>query len=130
MKKALLVIVLMFMVGVCFALESSQKPYSIELKNSTGVRQISVIPTTSIRPLIDKLIGYDVLPLAMTRGAECYISIMDDTDKSLDGEVFAESEAQANFGKGEMWTNAKYINDGIVVTQGANTQVQIYFVRE
>jgi hypothetical protein len=48
----------------------------------------------------------------------------------LSGEVFAESEASQAYGKSELWSFGKTINDGVVVSQGAKTQVQIYFVRE
>jgi hypothetical protein len=131
MKKILTFVLVMFMLsGVAFASDSISKTvYSYGLKNTTGIMQVTTIPVTAIRPDIDKVIGYSIMPLTSAT-AECYIGIFDGTTNSLAGEVFAENEAISDKGISEIWPFGKYISEGVVVSQGANTQVQIYFVRE
>lgn len=131
MKRiALSMLVLMLMVGVCFASDTISKDvYSYGVKNTTGVAQTTIIPTTSIRPGVDKVIGYSVTPLNKNT-AECYIGVFDGTDVLLTGEVFAENEAAQGAGVAELWEFGKSISLGVVLRQGANTQAQVYFVKE
>ena len=130
MKIVSLVLAMMLMAGVCFASDTISKDvYSYGLKNNTGVALTTIIPVTSIRPNVDKIIGYSVMPIDKNT-AECYIGIFDGTDVLLTGEVFAENEAPQGSGVAELWEYGKSISLGVVVRQGAKTQVQVYFVKE
>jgi hypothetical protein len=132
MKKIVMLVVLaLFAASLCFADVDtvSKKVYSYGIKNDTGSRQITEIPVTSIRPTVDKVIGYDIYPTS-NETAEGYIGIFDGTNKSLSGEVFAENEALSDKGLSKLWNFGKYIFEGVVVSQGAKTQAQIYFVKE
>ena len=133
MKKVLAVVLgVMLVTGICFADDTISKTvYSYGVKNTGAVRQIHIVPTTSIRPKVDKIIGYSIQPLDGNH-AESYIGLFDGTTNSLSGEVFAESESETSVaaGKSELWSYGKNISSGVVLCQGANTQAQIYFVRE
>lgn len=130
MKRLLSVLaVLLFVSGIVFGDTVSKKVYSFGILNKGGPNKITVIPTTSIRPGVDKIIGYSVMP-AVPGPAELYIGIFDQTNKWLSGEVIAENEANTPWGTGELWPFGKWIFNGVVVNQGANTQVQIYFISE
>jgi len=129
-KIAAVVMALMLMAGVCYASDTISKTvYSYPVRNMLGIRRISIVPTTSIRPKVDKIIGYSI---RSTNGSksETYIGIFDGTNNSLSGEVFAESETATTYGMSELWSFGKYIFSGVVLCQGANTQAVIYFVRE
>lgn len=132
MRKILAVVLaVMFMASVCFASDTiSKRVYSIKYENTHGSNaQTSIVPTTSIRPKVDKLIGYSIMP-RNGAGAECFIGIFDGTDVLLTGECLAEAESDNLKGRNELWPYGKWIEDGVVVQQGANTIVQIFFVRE
>lgn len=127
-----IVLVLMLVSGYCFASDTISKTvYSYGLKNTSATLYLNtIIPITSIRPLVDKIIGYSIQPLNGNH-AEIVIGIFDGTDVQLLGEVFAENEATTpSCGTGEIWTFGRTISSGVVVRQGPNTQAQIYFVRE
>jgi hypothetical protein len=132
-KIATVVMALMLMASICYADDTISKTvYSYGVKNtSTTLHQTTIVPTTSIRPLVDKIIGYSIMPLN-GNNAESIIGIFDGTDVQLTGEVFAESESEAAraAGKSELWAYGKSIALGIVLRQGANTQAQIYFIRK
>ena len=130
-KIATVVMALMLMASICYADDTISKTvYSYPIKNTSGVRQVTVIPTTSIRPLVDKVIGYSILPYNGALAAECYIGIFDETTPSLAGEIFAENEAEQRFGSSVLWSFGKYINSGVSVSQGANTWAIVYFIRK
>jgi hypothetical protein len=100
------------------------------LENTHGSNgKTSIIPVTTIRPKVDKVIGYSIMP-RNANGAETFIGIFDGTDVLLTGECLAEAEAPNLMGKNELWPFGKQVAEGVVVQQGANTIVQVFFVRE
>ena len=132
MKKMLLAVMALMLVStICFASDAStsKRVYSFGIINPTSQRLITIIPTTSIRPITDKIIGYSIMPAA-AGASELYIGIFDQTNKFLSGEVFAENEVLTPYGAGELWPFGKFIVNGVVVSQGANTQIQVYFISE
>ena len=131
MKKIVVVLLaVVFLAGVSFADDTIAKTvYSYGVKNTSGVALTTIIPITSIRPSVDKIIGYSIQPINGL-AAESYIGLFDGTDVYLTGEVFAESEAAQAYGKSELWAYGKNVSSGVVLRQGASTQAQIYFIRK
>jgi len=122
MIKGLIVGLMVLMISVvCFAEGQwqGQTVYSYGIKNVTGDPMTTVIPTTSIRPGVDKLIGYSCLPAGNIGNTESFIGIFDGTDKQLDGEVFDEAEGDTKNGVNDMWIKPKKIANGVVVRQGS-----------
>ena len=132
MKKFVaVVLVVMMMAGIVFADDTmSKRVYSMEIANTLGIPKQSVVPTTSIRPKVDKLIGYSVFAIDNTLPSECFVAIFDQTGTATWGECLAESEAGTLKYINELWPFGKWIEDGVVVTQGANTKVVVFFVKE
>lgn len=132
MRIFAVVLAVMLMVGVAFADGDTimKKVYSYGVTNTSGVAQTTSIPVTSIRPLVDKVIGYSLIPYNGTVTSEGYLGIFDGTDMSATAECFAENEISGTLGWNELWNYGKYISTGVTVVQGANTIVQIYFIRE
>lgn len=108
----------------------SRTVYSYEILNSSGVQKITYIPTGSIIPSSDKIVGYSIMPYSLDMGSEGYIGIFDTTTIATSGECLAESEVENTMGKSELWPYGKSITNGVAIVQGANTSIQIYFVRE
>lgn len=132
MKRVLLIaVVLLFVSGIVFAQGDTHSRYIYEyrVKNATGAAKTTIIPITSIRPGVDKLVGYRVLP-AGPGSTESYCGLYDGTDYFLSGESFGESEAPNGASDGELWLIPKQILLGVVVQQGANSIAIVYFVRE
>ena len=134
MKGLVIALVLMFLGTMCFADTvggTSRLEYSINIKNKGGEPLTSIIPTTTLRPKIDKLVGYSCIPYDGSLHSEVYIGIFDGTDVQLSGECFGEDEADNdNGGIKDGWPRGKKIVDGVVTRQGANTDLQLYFIRE
>jgi hypothetical protein len=130
-KRFWAVIALLLVSGMAFGSDAStsKQVYSFGLINSGASRMITIIPTTSIRPGTDKIIGYSIMP-AKAGASELYVAIFDQTTNWLSGEVFAENEVLTPYGAGELWPYGKKIVQGVVVSQGANTQIQVYFISE
>lgn len=131
MRKLILLVVMVLCIGGYAFAENivSINQYSVNIKNDSGDHLVTTIPVTTIRPDVDKLIGYSCVPLT-TGNSETYVTVYDGTDKSLSGECLGESEVlyggiYENF---EFWP--KKISEGVVVDQGAYTDVQIYFIRQ
>ena len=124
-----LALAFVFIASSCFALSGdthAQAVQSYRIDNTTGDRMTTAIPITSIRPNIDKIVGYQVY-LAGGTSTEMWVSLFDGTDKQLTGECLAESEIN-DYGNQEYFPYPKQIISGLVVSQGAQTVVQIYFV--
>ncbi len=132
MKKAvLLAMVFMFICGLAFGQGDTHQKYVYEFRvvNDAPIGKTYIIGTDVIRPKIDKLVGYRVIPI--TSGAtETCCGLYDGTDYLLFGECFGESEAANGGSEGELWLIPKEIKEGVVVQQGAFTVVIVYFVRE
>jgi opacity protein-like surface antigen len=131
MKKILFVAVMLLgLAGFAYADNVvSIDWYSVNIVNNSGDHLVTVIPTTTVRPDVDKLIGYSAIP--MTNGnTETYITVYDGTDKSLSGECLGESEVASGGVDQHFEMRPKRISLGIVVDQGAYTNVQVYFIRE
>ncbi|MFA6067530.1 MAG: hypothetical protein WC810_03015 [Janthinobacterium sp.] len=109
--------------------ESYKYVYSYRLTNASGHSQVSVVDTTHIRPNVDKIVGWDIRPFS-NASAELTIGLFDGTDALLDGECLQEAEAENNSSKEAFWPTPKRILEGLVVNQGPNTEVNIYYVRE
>ena len=112
-----------------------QTVYSLEIKNVSGERLTYVIPTTTIRPGIDKLYGYRIMPAGVSpilhgNSTESYVGIFDGTTVELNGECFDENEANDTGACGEVWPRGKKIVYGVVTNQGTNTILQVYWIRK
>jgi len=135
MRKLLAVaLAVVFMLGAshCFAedIDTATTEYSYEIFNKTGVTKVTAIPTTSIRPTYDKLKAYEGIVYDPTLNAERFVAVYDDTSLAYTGERLGEKEGTGWESFGERWIRGKMIYNGIVVVQGANTVVTLYFVRK
>ena len=139
MRKLLAVVLGVVFVGLgvsdCFAAYSDStaiQEYEYSIVNDTGVKKTTVIPITSIRPLVDKITGYAVTPNFNGGGSETYIGIYDDTTVACVGEKFGEMETPNATAliAGENFMRPKKITNGVVVIQGANTTAIVYFTGE
>lgn len=143
MKRILsLMLIAIMLCGSCWALGDthSQYVYTYTVRNNAGTPKIQVVPVTSIRPGVDKLVGYAVLPITTlgttsTYGTENYLTLYDATSSdaipNLTGlEVIGEIEAAANTAAYELWPIPKSFTTGIIMQQGCYTQAIIYFIKE
>ena len=132
MKKFLVVLVaVMLLAPVAGAWTlGSDLVYSVEIRNNTGSASSYVVPITTIRPKVDKLVGYEVMPIDGHANAECFVGIFDDTTVAMVGEILGEKESDNNGSIGEAWPRGKKIVNGIVTRQGAYTDLILYFIRK
>lgn len=106
--------------------------YEYRIDNATGEAITTVIPTTSIRPDVDKIVGYDCCPYYMdptVANTETFMSVFDGTDKQLSGECFGENEKSTGNSINELFYTPRKIGSGVVVRQGSNTISRVYFIR-
>lgn len=134
MKRAFwfMVLLLAANLGYCEGDTISMTIYEYRIVNTSGVALTTAIPTTAIRPVVDKLVGYRILQ-ANSGATDGYCGLYDGTDyASTDftlGECFGESETTTGYSDGEEWFCPKKIASGVIVQQGANTIVIVYFIR-
>lgn len=135
MRKGILIgFILVFgLATLGFAATESQQVYSVSIRNNTGHFLDSTIPVTTIRPEIDKLFGYNCVPINSSGsdyGTETWVSIFDSTNNLMTGETFAEDEANDKGGCKDTWARGKWIVNGVAIRQGAFTDLNIYFIRK
>ena len=148
MRRILLGLMGLFLVcGVCFAdgNPTAIMEYEYTIKNDSPIGITTIIPTTSIRPGVDKITAYEVLPYSSstatlpypwTAKSEVVIGLFDATDVVLTAnttEKIGEKEANNSASPssaGERFERPKKVANGVVTTQGAFTSATIFFIRE
>ncbi len=137
MKKSILIAILMvFIVSVCGLAHADQRYsdviYDYPITNITGEALTTVIPTTSIRPNVDKVVGWSIMPsiAGETVSTESFFGIFDSSASNLtDKEMIWEAEPDGGSG-GDMWPYGKKILEGVTTRQGTNTILTVYFSRK
>lgn len=129
-------LVIFALTTACFGDDVAQQEYHVNIRNTTGGALASIIPITTIRPKIDKLVGYVAMPINNGTNAdgdkintETFVALFDGTSVAMSGECFGEEEARGSESVGERWARGRWIVNGVVVWQGANTDMNIYFIR-
>jgi len=133
MKKVLVIFALVMMVAqVAHGWNDNVAitEYSYTIANTTGAPQSFVVPTTSIRPDVDKITGMSIMVHDGTKNSETWATLYDDTDTGMIGEKIGEIEGGEKRGFYQPYVPAKKIFNGVVAWQGANTDLIIYFVRK
>ena len=133
MRKFFAVLVLIGMLfGTipCFAQGDthSQVIYT-EIITTTTSAADTIIPVTKIRPDVDKIVGVEVSCL---NGSSNSTAVLYDSTSSTIAptEVICEYEATSSMqSSGRFFPFPRYIVNGIVVSQPANTRVSIYYIR-
>lgn len=126
MKKIILALVLVMLMAVPASAGGSYWMTYI-VKNTTGVYQTTVIPTTSIIPHYNNILGFDVMQDDVTKHSENWAAVYDETAGTLTGECLGEAEAIQNSTAGKWWYPSRVILYGVTVRQGPNTAVFVYF---
>lgn len=102
------------------------------INTSGSAYQATAVPVTSIYPG-DRILGWSVLKYDNKLNAEHVVSVYDQTSTaitSISGECLGESEAGSDQMLNTIWLPfARTIEYGIVIWQGPNTVVTIYFAR-
>lgn len=130
MRKIAVIALILCVASVAYAATESRQVYDYVVKTTSGVYETHVIPTTSIRPKVDKLVGYSIMRnTENTRASECVIGVYDGTDVYLTGECFGEAESIDESTNGELWASPKSVENGVVIRQGPNTIARVYFIR-
>lgn len=129
MRKGLfLVIVLMLLVSRVDAMVA-ETVYEVRIRNDSGEPKFYSIPVTTIRPEVDKFVGYEVMPLT-SGNTETYVVIFDSTSALVIGEILGEKEAAAGWSAGDWFgERPKKIANGVSLRQGAFTEAVVYFIR-
>jgi len=135
MKKGFMILgaILVFsMMTMCFADTGTVAitGYSVYFRNTTGEPADYIVPTTTIRPNVDKITGYDFKTLATGGNPETWVSIFDSTDALMTGECFGEFEADGKESISDRWPRGRNIFNGISIRVGAVTEGHIYFRRD
>jgi hypothetical protein len=129
MQKFLVLVAIMLMaVGISFA---DNEIWTYQTINTSGtVYTNTAIPVTSIYPLIDEILGYSVMHQDPTKSAETVVALYDQTSVSiLSGECLGESESQNKESLTNWYPYPRTVQSGLMVRQGPNTVVTIYFSR-
>lgn len=109
------------------------KIYTYQVINSSTVAyQDTVIPVTSIVAKRDRILGWSIMKQDLTKNSEFVCAVYDQITtpiSSVSGECIGESESDGT-SSGDFWlVYAREIDNGLLVHQGPNTVVTIYFSR-
>lgn len=149
MKKIIALLVLgLFVCSNVFAVEfmstdprKTLNAYTIVNPNagSTGgtnnANLVTAVSTTTIYPGTNRIIGFEISQLDTTKGSDLFVSLSDTTaalfkattaDAAATGQ-FAEAEAVTNTSLYRTFPYPKEIATQLVVYQGQNTVVTIYY---
>jgi len=133
MKKFLVILLLCVVLfgGKAFAIEpvTAAIVYEYDISNDSGGPLTTLIPTYAIRPNVDKIVGYTVMPTEGQVNTESYVGLYDTTSSALSGEKLGELEASDNASKNDHFIRPKKILNGVGVRQGARTTVIVFFIR-
>ena len=97
---------------------------SYEIINTSGVYQITNVPTTSIIPNVHSILGFYIMPRSIN--AEIVVTLYDQTVATPD-ELIDEAEAAPNSGTGKWFSFPRKIEGQLSVRQGPNTKVVVFF---
>lgn len=135
MVKKTIVLAVLFvfgLVGFCYSVEAPTAitEYSYTIRNTSGEAYGFVIPTTSIRPNVDKITGFSVIGLDPV-STENWATLYDDTTLAMSGEKLGEAEAPTGKSVNEDYRDRpKKIANGVVTQQGARTDLIVCFIRQ
>jgi len=130
MKKVMLMMVAMvMMVGMSFA---DNDILTYQTINTNGTYTNTAVPITSIYPAIDKILGYSIMQYDLIKNSENVVALYDQTSTSItstSGECLGEAEALDNADATIWYPYPRILTTGLLVRQGPNTVVTIYFSR-
>jgi adenine/guanine phosphoribosyltransferase-like PRPP-binding protein len=133
MRKLLLALVvgISLFAGNCFAEgETHAQIIYTEVINNTGAASIcTAIPVDKIRPDVDKILGVEVMALSP---ATVVAALWDATSTAIvtATEMICEYEATSYYAGGAFFPFPRYVVNGVVVNQDAQSRVIIYYVRQ
>jgi hypothetical protein len=132
MKRIMFLVVALMLVAVVSEATESQMFYTVTLENTTAAYRQEQVPATTIRPDVDKILGYTIQRVTdNTANSELVVGVYDSDATNLSGkEVIGESETIDETVGGKWFPRPRPIAEAITVRQGANTVVEIYFIRE
>ena len=138
MKKkflvGIMVAIVLFMGSYCFAYDDTMKNdiLTYQTINDSGIYENTLVPVTSIYPLIDNVLGFSIMKHDLTKNAEQVVALYDQTSTTItntSGECLGESETTTGLSDTIWYPYPRILNYGLLVRQGPNTVVTIYFSR-
>lgn len=127
-----MVVTVLFIGSYCFA-EGGNDILTYQTKNTSGsLYSETLVPVTSIYPTIDNILGFSVTQLSPLVNSERVVSLYDQTTAgitSISGECLGEAEAVQGGDATVFYPYPRMLNYGLLIRQGPNTVVTIYFSR-
>lgn len=109
---------------------NNQNVETYVISNSSGTAKLeTAISTATISPANHRILGYSISPYDTTKGSEFWIGLYDDaTNAKTSTDIIDESEWGQSTDKSPRWyPYPRELTDGLVVLQGMNTTVVIYY---
>jgi hypothetical protein len=135
MRKLFLILVVLVMCAIANADEvSTGMIYTMVITNSDGnAYQATAVPVTTIYPGRDYILGWSILKNDNTKNAELVASFYDQTSTAItnaSGECLGEAETSNDPVNNTIWLPyPRNVENGVLVWQGPNTAVMIYWKR-
>jgi len=134
--KKLLVLVAIFTV-ICssaFAQRPETELNKIQVyvsENSTNAKVTTAVGVTTIYPGIDRILGVQVWVLDTATASERIVALYDNSAvDATTTTLFGECEAETGNSPAEIWyPYPRKLDTGLIIAQGANTRVIVYYTR-
>ena len=133
MKKLIwIILAIVFIAGVSFANdETAVKEYTYTIINNATTPKTTLISTSIVRPNVDKITAYRVIPAVAGSNGELNIALYDSATVNANSELVGEDEnSSTGNSAGERLFRPRKILNGIWVYQGAMSTAIISFVKE
>lgn len=101
------------------------KTYTID--NKAGGRLTTYISTSSIRPNVDKILGFSIIGIETTNSQELIAFFYDATTGQPLNTILGELETIQESTNGIWFPYSRKLENGLTVMQGAYTTVIIYY---
>ncbi len=127
-----ILVMMTFVASSAFALYDAPNKilHTYNKANTSGTaKQETAVSTSTIVPAYCRVIGFSCMPYDTTKNSELWIGLYDDaTNAATSTDIIDEAAWGATNDRAPRWyPYPKELTDGLVVLQGMNTNVTIYY---
>ena len=127
---ALVLIVSSNAYGLGYRFSKDQELETYVKTNTTGVDARALVPITTIIPAYHRILGYRIAPYDTSANSQYTLGLCDSATLAgaVDTTIFDEAEKSLSTSMDAEWyPYPKRLDNGLVIRQGGNTVVTIYY---
>jgi len=129
LRFLLAVFLVMLMASTAYAVSDNRELHTYVKTNTTGAYADTAVSTSTIIPQYHRILGFTMMAKDTTLSTEWVVALYDDASGTVtEADVFDEAEFTETYQKAVRWYKyPKRLTDGLVIRQGANPVVIVYY---